>query len=84
VHEPFIVDVSSQDAEENIVVDVIKAPFDVSLDEPDRSFPRFLDFSKCRMATTVRPETVRLVTESRFKVSLCIGSARTGTLPSRE
>jgi hypothetical protein len=41
--EPVIVDIPSDGRQEDRMVDVVEAALDVSLDEPDRPFPRPLD-----------------------------------------
>jgi hypothetical protein len=41
--ESVIVDISSDGRQEDRMVDVVEAALDVSLDEPDRPFPRPLD-----------------------------------------
>jgi hypothetical protein len=51
-------DVSSDDIEQNIVVDVVEAPFDVAFDEPDSSCPFAVDFPQSCMTTSLRTESM--------------------------
>jgi len=60
--------VTPQDAHEYIVVDVVKAPFDIAFDEPRRAVECLLDLSECGMTATFRPKAVRTVPKAGFVV----------------
>src|ERR1700733_13561603 len=48
--------------------DVVEAPFDVALDEPDRPLPRIPNFPKSRVATSFRPEPMGMDAEPLFVI----------------
>src|SRR5436305_2514438 len=69
-HQPAVVDVSPDDPQHPCVIDVVVAPFDVTLDEPDRSPPRLSDLAEGRVASPAGPGAVRVCAEPLFKVWL--------------
>jgi hypothetical protein len=62
------VDVSLDDFQQDCMVNVVKASFDVSLDKPDCPFPTVFDLEKCRVATSIWSKTVGSVAEPLFVV----------------
>ena len=59
--EAIVSDILSQDIHQGLVLDIIEAPFDVSLDKPFGPLPRFVDINEGRMAALVWSETVAVL-----------------------
>src|SRR5262249_37662975 len=60
-----IVEISPDDVEQHIVVDVVEAAFDVPLDEPDGPCPFAVDFAQGCLTAPVWAEPVRMLRELR-------------------
>jgi site-specific DNA recombinase len=68
--QPVIVDVSPDDLQQDLVIDVVETPLDVPFDEPDCPSPIVPDLAKCRVATSFWPEPVGVEAEPWFVVWL--------------
>ena len=64
--EVLVGNTPSDDADEDMVVDVVKAALDVALYEPFHACERPLYFGQTRMTAPIRPEPVRMDRKSRF------------------
>ncbi len=67
-------DLLAEDRQQDRMVDVVKAPFDITLDEPDRHSPGDEDLAQCRVASAPRAKAVRLGGELRLVVCLQDGA----------
>ena len=74
VQESAIVDRFSEYRQQDPVVDVVEASFDVSLDEPFRTCPYVMDFGKGCLTAFVASEAVRVSAELGLEVCFQDGS----------
>jgi len=56
--KPIILDVFSEDVDQNGVIDIIETPFDIPFNKPLRPWPEFVNFVKGRVASPARSEAV--------------------------
>jgi hypothetical protein len=54
----IILDVFSEDVDQNGVIDIIETPFDIPFNKPLRPWPEFVNFVKGRVASPARSEAV--------------------------
>ena len=74
VQETVIVDFLSEYRYQDLMIDVIEKPFDISFDEPFRTVPGVEYFPQRGMASSSWPETMRVGAELRLVVCVQYGS----------
>ena len=72
--EAVVVDLLAEDRQQDRVVDVVKASFDVTLDEPLRALPVLGDVLQRGVTAQTGPEAVGVVAELRLVVRLQDGA----------
>jgi hypothetical protein len=58
LEESIVFDISGEDFQQHMMINIVEAPFDVTFDEPFGSFPTVMDLFESGMATPVWPETM--------------------------